>query len=420
MLMQAQPVFDCYRAVEARIALKQKTENKTRVVYLTPQGKTFDQKMAKELSEEENLIFLCGHYEGIDERVLEEIVTDYVSIGDYVLTGGELPAMVMIDAIARLVPGVLHNEASADFETFHNDLLEYPQYSRPEQWHGKGVPQVLLSGDHKRIAQWRVKQSQERTKLHRPDLYELYEEKQQWIRRLLKKGKNQYMDVTESLRRGRGNIWYASDDGLIVCDASAKLYMLCTFRDEKACEIVSKLPAEADGWQFLVHQEALVEPLKDHFHISSVTCVRQAVYTQKVSLPLPKDIEFLKLASLYAEDVSEQYHVLASRSYVEKRLQTGNVYGAFVEGELTGFVGVHTEGSLGMLHVFEKYRRRGIGYALEAFMINLQLALGYTPYGQIIADNTASMELQKKMKLCISKEVMYWAVSEHERKDLQI
>ena len=119
--------------------------------------------MAKELAKEEDIIFLCGHYEGIDERVLEEIVTDYVSIGDYILTGGELPALVMIDAIARLVPGVLSNETSADVETFYNGLLEYPQYSRPEKWKGKNVPSVLLSGDHKKIEQWRLEQSEKRT-----------------------------------------------------------------------------------------------------------------------------------------------------------------------------------------------------------------------------------------------------------------
>ena len=128
MLMQAEPVYLAYKAVE------EKTEKKKlRVVYLSPQGDTFTQKMAEELAQEEDLVLLCGHYEGIDERVLEEIVTDYVSIGDYVLTGGELPAMVMVDTISRLVPGVLHNDVSAEFESFQDNLLEYPQYSRPEE-----------------------------------------------------------------------------------------------------------------------------------------------------------------------------------------------------------------------------------------------------------------------------------------------
>ena len=123
------------------------------------------------------MIFLCGHYEGIDERVLEEIVTDYVSIGDYVLTGGELPAMVMIDAISRLIPGVLHNDVSAEFESFQDNLLEYPQYTRPEEWHGKKVPEILLSGHHANVEKWRREQSIIRTAERRPDLLEKVFEK---------------------------------------------------------------------------------------------------------------------------------------------------------------------------------------------------------------------------------------------------
>lgn len=172
MLMQAQPVYDAYQAIIDCIG----QEKKKRVIYVSPQGKTFHQEMARELSGEEELIFLCGHYEGIDERVLEEIVTDEISLGDYVLTGGELAAMVMVDAIARLVPGVLHNEESAVTESFGNGLLEYPQYSRPEIWHEKRVPEVLLSGDHAKVDAWRLEQSLMRTKERRPDLYERYQE----------------------------------------------------------------------------------------------------------------------------------------------------------------------------------------------------------------------------------------------------
>lgn len=164
MVMQAQPIYDAYKALEQKIGYR------PRVIYLTPQGKVFHQKMAQEFAKEEDLVFLCGHYEGIDERVLDEIVTDYVSIGDYVLTGGELPAMVLIDAISRLVPGVLKNEESAQFESFHDNLLEYPQYSRPEEWMGKKVPSVLLSGHHANIEIWRREQSLQRTYERRPDL----------------------------------------------------------------------------------------------------------------------------------------------------------------------------------------------------------------------------------------------------------
>ncbi|MDE6313994.1 MAG: tRNA (guanosine(37)-N1)-methyltransferase TrmD [Lachnospiraceae bacterium] len=166
MVIQAQPVYDAYQHVEKKIG------RKPRVLYMTPQGRQFTQSMAEELAREEDLVFLCGHYEGIDQRVLEEIVTDYVSIGDYVLTGGELPAMVMIDAISRLLEDVLHNEASAEFETFHDNLLEYPQYSRPEIWRDKQVPPVLLSGHHANIEKWRREQSIMLTVDHRPDLIE--------------------------------------------------------------------------------------------------------------------------------------------------------------------------------------------------------------------------------------------------------
>lgn len=173
MLMQAQPVYDCVQAVIDGIRHRNQKEIPTpRVIYVTPQGRVFNQQMAKEFAGEEDLIFLCGHYEGIDERVLEEVVTDHVSIGDYVLTGGELPAMVMIDAIARLVTGVLNNDESAMTDSFGNGLLEYPQYSRPRVWRDKEVPPVLLSGNHKLIEQWRLEKSIERTKEQRPDLYE--------------------------------------------------------------------------------------------------------------------------------------------------------------------------------------------------------------------------------------------------------
>ena len=138
MLMQAQPVYDAWKAV----AKPAEGKKPVRVLFMSPQGKTFSQEMAKELAQEEELIFLCGHYEGIDERVIEEIVTDPVSIGDYVLTGGELPAMVMIDAISRMVPGVLKNEDSGVTESFQENLLEYPQYTRPEVWESKKVPDM--------------------------------------------------------------------------------------------------------------------------------------------------------------------------------------------------------------------------------------------------------------------------------------
>jgi tRNA (guanine37-N1)-methyltransferase len=174
MVMAAGPVYRAYQSVVSEITEKKQAKNTPvsapRVIYLTPQGEVFRQPLAEELAKEEDVVFLCGHYEGIDERVLELIVTDYVSIGDYVLTGGELPAMVMIDAIARLVPGVLNNNASAEFESFQDNLLEYPQYTRPEEFMEKKVPDVLLSGHHAKIDKWRREQSILRTAKVRPDL----------------------------------------------------------------------------------------------------------------------------------------------------------------------------------------------------------------------------------------------------------
>lgn len=180
MVMQAEPVYQCYESICRSIG-----NERPRVVFMTPQGRTFNQQIAEELSQEEDLVLLCGHYEGIDERVLEKIVTDNVSIGDYVLTGGELPALVVMDTISRLVPGVLNNGMSAVKESFSDNLLEYPQYTRPEEWMGEKVPAVLLSGHHKNIAAWYREQSILRTAKNRPDLLEkaeLTEKERQWLR----------------------------------------------------------------------------------------------------------------------------------------------------------------------------------------------------------------------------------------------
>ena len=168
MVMQAQPIYDAYKAI------CEKAGHKVHCIYLTPQGSLFKQTDAKALALKEDICLLCGHYEGIDERVLEEIVDEYYSIGDYVLTGGELPSLVMIDAISRMVPGVLTNSESGEDESLENNLLEYPQYSRPEVLNDRQVPPILLSGDHAKVDAWRHEQSIIRTKERRPDLYEKY------------------------------------------------------------------------------------------------------------------------------------------------------------------------------------------------------------------------------------------------------
>ncbi|MGR3741674.1 tRNA (guanosine(37)-N1)-methyltransferase TrmD [Companilactobacillus sp. DQM5] len=165
MLLQAQPILDAFDALE------NKDIKKRRVILLDPAGKKFDQKMAQDFAESDNLVFICGHYEGYDERV-KSVVTDEVSIGDYVVTGGELAAMIMIDATLRFVPGVLGNNVSAYDDSFSNDLLEFPQYTRPAEYKGMKVPEVLMSGNHELIRKWRLKESLKKTFLKRPDLLE--------------------------------------------------------------------------------------------------------------------------------------------------------------------------------------------------------------------------------------------------------
>jgi len=187
MVMQPMPICEAYDDLCNKIG------KKPRVIYMTPQGTVFNQTIAGELAKEEDLVFLCGHYEGIDERALNLVATDFLSIGDYVLTGGELPAMVMIDCISRLIPGVLKNETSAEFESFHDNLLEYPQYTRPEEYRGLKVPEVLLSGHHKNIDIWRREQSIKRTLERRPDLLEeavLSKKEVEYLNKLLKELEN--------------------------------------------------------------------------------------------------------------------------------------------------------------------------------------------------------------------------------------
>lgn len=169
MIMTAQPIYDAYLSIAKDINYKPK------VIYLSPQGRVLTQEVVKELSKEKHLVLLCGHYEGIDERIIEEIVDEEVSIGDYVLTGGELPAMVLIDSVSRLIPGVLSNEESYSDESHYNGLLEYPQYTRPVEFNGRRVPDILLSGHHANITRWRRKESIKRTYLKRPDLFKSFE-----------------------------------------------------------------------------------------------------------------------------------------------------------------------------------------------------------------------------------------------------
>ena len=167
MLMMAQPIYDCYKAIVGdKVGID--------IYYMSPKGKVFNQEMAIDFSKKDEIIILCGHYEGVDERALKLINAKEISIGDYVLTGGELPAMVVIDSMARFIRGVLSNDESTNIESFRNNLLEYPQYTRPYEYEGLKVPDILLSGDHKKVDEWNLEKSIEITKNNRPDLYEKY------------------------------------------------------------------------------------------------------------------------------------------------------------------------------------------------------------------------------------------------------
>ena len=393
MLMQAQPVFDAYQALAKG--------KKIRTVYVTPQGKPFTQKIATNLAKEEELVFLCGHYEGIDERVLEEIVTDYISIGDYVLTGGELPAMVMIDAISRLVPGVLNNDISAETETFHNDLLEYPQYSRPEEWRGKKVPAVLLSGNHRTITKWRLEQSKERTQKARPDLYEKYLEKEKLIKQLAKQKRNN-IHMMESLFRGMGEILYWKNGNVLIYQQESRTCLLSAENEAAAKELFCKIP---DDTEFIVSSSGEGNDVCEQFGWKTVRECLQACYTKRETLPLTyKEIRLLTAEQL---DYVAAHCGGESVEYLVERVQKKAMYGAFSGGHPIGFMGIHSDGSMGMLFVEKEYDRKEIGESLESYLINRQLEAGFTPYMQIPVKEGENLRMQEKLGLYLSGDTVF-------------
>lgn len=417
MLMQAQPVYDAWKSVEDKINARH-----LRTVYLTPQGQTFSQELAKELAQEEDLVLLCGHYEGIDERVLEEIVTDYVSIGDYVLTGGELPAMVMVDAIARMVPGVLNNGVSGETESFEGNLLEYPQYSRPEEWHGKRVPDVLLSGNQKNIDAWRKEESVRRTKERRPDMYSQYKELQDCLE-VLKKQKLLHIDMIELINRGQARLVYAKGANIVLYDKVSRIYFHTTENEEEGKAALRAMAADAKHTEdidlVVLHQDFMQEPAGEMLTLKTFLSCYQAVYTRKEKLPITglyrmdgkpqeglADIRQLTLEHL--DVVVENYTTMDEPEYLKNRIERGWMYGAFVENKLAGFVGMHGEGSIGMLEVLPEYRGRHLGKALETYMMNLSLEKGMIPYGQVAVENEVSKKLQESLGLCFSKNPVYW------------
>lgn len=400
MLMQAQPVFDAHRAVCGK---RKEGEGPLRTVYVTPQGRPFTQRMAQELAREQELVFLCGHYEGVDERVLEEIVTDYVSIGDYVLTGGELPAMVMVDAVSRLIPGVLNNDSSAETESFHGDLLEYPQYSRPEVWRGKAVPGVLLSGNHSEIEKWRLEQAKERTARVRPDLYGRYLEKERLIG-LLSRRKRENIHLMELLRRGNGEIIYTGEDGVLLHDRESGAYAMTAEDAEAEQRLLRLVPKQA--FLFVTAWEETAHAIEQRFGLTIQHHCYQASYTRREPLPVRhRDIRLLDMEAL--PYLLERYPH-GDEDYMRGRLCQKVMFGLFVENEPAGFIGQHDDGSMGLLFVEPKFRGMGAAFSLEAFFINRTKAMGHIPYCHVDTDNEASLRLQERLGMNLSKGCVWW------------
>ena len=443
MLMQAQPVYDAYRSVADRLP----DGAKKRVIYVTPQGTPFTQQMAQDFAGSDDLILLCGHYEGIDERVLEEIVTDYVSIGDYVLTGGELASMVIVDAVARLVPEVLNNDQSAETESFHGNLLEYPQYSRPEVWHDKKVPDVLLSGNQKKIGEWRLEQSVQRTKERRPDLYARYAELQD-CKNWMMRQKLLHIDMIELINRGRARIVYRDADELLLRDMISGIYFHTRMADAPQMdgepsnmqtgdlETNANRPdvlqnRNATDWKLprelgederieciVLHQRDMVPLMEKYFHLETDMECLQAVYTRREKLPVrglygpdgrgENGFSIHVLTEEFIPFVTEHYSEIGTEEYVTDRIRHGAVYGAFYDEKIVGFIANHEEGSIGMLYVLPEYRKRHVAMALETYCMNLAIERSEIPYGQIVLGNKPSISLQEKMGIYFAKGTIVW------------
>lgn len=404
MLMQAQPIYDAYRAVASAC----RSKRPIRVIYTTPQGRIFDQKMARELAQEEELIFLCGHYEGVDERVLEEIVTDQVSLGDYVLTGGELPAMVMIDAISRMVPGVLKNEESGETESFGDGLLEYPQYTRPEEWRGRQVPGVLLSGDHGRVEKWRQERSLERTRLRRPDLYARYDLPGKALE-YLRQDRLGHTDMIENIRRRQAQVVAASESGVLLWNPKSSVYLLSA-RDRDAGERLLSL-TKPDGAIYCCHRRFLAESVAGRFGRETVRECCQAVYSRKTPLPEPEDVAVRPLDGTELEGALPRHFASVHGEDPDCLLREERLFGVFPADGDEGPVGVFglcLDGRIGMPQVLAPYRRRGIGQALLRFGINRTLEMGWTPYAQMGTDDMPSLTLAEAAGMRICREKLYW------------
>lgn len=411
MLMQAQPVYDACMSVLNRLP-----EGKKRVIYVSPQGTPFTQQMAQEFSEQDELLLLCGHYEGIDERVLEEVVTDVVSIGDYVLTGGELAAMVIVDAVARLLPDVLNNGQSAQTESFHGCLLEYPQYSRPEIWHGKKVPSVLLSGNQKNIAAWQKESAIQRTKERRPDLYMEYEKLEECMQILMQQKLN-HMDMIELIRRGRAKLLWRMEKEMILADKESAVYYHTNLNPDyqESAYDWGKMMAAYTG--LVLHQNDMAEKIQAQYglHFKQYS---QFVFTRREKLPVSglyslcekeKADKRYFIRPLNEKDAALLKESLPSDEFsnIEDRVKKRSLLGCFSDGHFAGCMGICADGSIGHLFVLPGYRRKRVAQALESCLINSQLEQGLTPFTQTEETNVPFFALQEKLGLYKAQNIIF-------------
>ena len=328
--------------------------------------------------------------------------------------------MVMIDAISRMVPGVLANGESGETESFEGDLLEYPQYSRPEEWHGKQVPKVLLSGNQRKIAEWRRQEAERRTQERRPDLYAGYERLMS-CKKVLAGDKLLHMDMTELIARGQARLVFAEGENICLQDKVSGAYFH-TAEDIKAgCRMLEILQEDAgeESGLLVLHQEFMTEPAEKYLRFRTAMTCNQIVYTKHEKLPVTglyrmdgkpaeNGVVIRPLTMEHLDAVVRDYNTISDEAYVTDRIKKGALFGAFVDGQLAGFIGMHAEGGIGMLFVSPEYRRRRIGMALETYMINLGLERGERPYGQVEIGNDASKGLQEALGLCFSKGRIYW------------
>ena len=328
--------------------------------------------------------------------------------------------MVMMDSISRMVPGVLNNQESGETESFSGNLLEYPQYSRPEEWHGKQVPKVLLSGNQRKIAEWRRQEAERRTQERRPDLYAGYERLMS-CKKVLAGDKLLHVDMTELITRGQARLVFAEGKNICLQDKVSGAYFHTTEDIKAGCRMLEILHGDAgEGSGLLVlHQEFMTEPTEKYLGFRTAMTCNQIVYTKREKLPVTglyrmdgkpaeNGVVIRPLTMEHLDAVVRDYNTMSDEAYVTDRIKKGALFGAFVDGQLAGFIGMHAEGGIGMLFVSPEYRRRRIGMALETYMINLGLERGERPYGQVEIGNDASKGLQEALGLCFSKGRIYW------------